>query len=142
MKPEHSLEEMMLKLKLQYFVYLMVRAESWEKILMLGKTEGKRKRGQQRMRKLDGITDSMDMNLSKFWKIVKGRQGWHAEVHKVTVRHDLVTEQHIKYLRLFILSNFPVFLLLYQPIAYKSVCFVINTLALPVINESFSFPWN
>ena len=101
MKPEHSLEEMMLKLKLQYFVYLMGRAESWEMILMLGKTEGKRKRGQQRMRKLDGITDSMDMNLSKFWKIVKGRQGWHAEVHKVTVRHDLVTEQQHKIFKAF-----------------------------------------
>ena len=68
---------------------------------MLGKTEGKRKRGQQRMRKLDGITDSMDMNLSKFWKIVKGRQGWHAEVHKDTVRHDLVTEQQHKIFKAF-----------------------------------------
>ena len=101
MKPEHSLEEMMLKLKLQYFVYLMGRAEFWEKILMLEKIEGKRKRGQQRMRKLDGITDSMDMNLSKFWKIVKSRQAWNAEVHRVTVRYDLVIEQQHKILEAF-----------------------------------------
>ena len=78
--PEHSLEGLMLKLQLQYFGHLMRRTDSVEKTLMLGKTEGKRRRGQQRMGWLDGITDSMDMNLSKFWKIVKDRETWHAAV--------------------------------------------------------------
>ena len=90
--PGCSLVGLMLKLKFQYFGHLMRRTDSFEKTLMLGKIEGRKRRGQQRMRRLDGIIDLMNMSLSKLWEVVKDREAWRAAVHWVTERQTRLSD--------------------------------------------------
>ena len=104
--PEYSLKGLMLKLKPQYFGHLMQRADSLEKTLMLGKIEGRRRRGQQRMGWLDGITDSADMSLNKLWEIRKDREAWHAAVHGLTKSWTRLKQLNDNNLRSTFLANF------------------------------------
>ena len=117
--PECALKELILKLKLQYFGHLMRRTDSFEKTLMLGKIEGRRRRGQQRIKWLDVITDSMDMGLSQLRELVKDREAWHTVVHRVTKSRTWLsnwTECHCWIKTVFFLSSQSVYLLFLFPI--------------------------
>ena len=113
--PEYSLEGLMLKLKLQYLSHLMWRTDSLEKTLKMGKTEGGRRREWQKMRWLDGVTDSMDMSLSKLQELVMNWEAWYAAVHDIAVRHDWVTE----------LNWIDIHIILYLCFLFESIVYIL-----------------